>query len=128
MLFVIIYVDDIIVGGDYNIYKKVAKEVKQNLKCLWFVNCHSFLVFKWFKKKRIFLFLRPSMSKKCWKGLVWRILNQLQLPVATSCHLSKDNGFSRVDQKLCRSMIWGLVYLTTSRPCIMHVLCLGVKF
>ena len=44
------------------------------------------------------------------------------------CKLSKDDESKEVDQKLYRSMIGSLLYVTTSRPDVMQVVGLGVRF
>jgi hypothetical protein len=42
-------------------------------------------------------------------------------PMVTGCKLSKDDDSPNVDQSSYRSMIGSLLYITTSRPDIMHV-------
>ena len=42
-------------------------------------------------------------------------------PMVTGCKLSKDDDSPGVDQSSYRSMIGSLLYITTSRPNIMHV-------
>jgi hypothetical protein len=42
-------------------------------------------------------------------------------PMVTGCKLSKDDDSPDVDQSSYRSMIGSLLYITTSRPDIMHV-------
>ena len=41
-------------------------------------------------------------------------------PMIIGCKLSKDDEFKEVDQRLYRSMIASLLYVTTSRPDIMQ--------
>ena len=40
-------------------------------------------------------------------------------PMITGCKLCVDDGSTDIDQRLYRSMIGSLLYLTTSRPDIM---------
>jgi hypothetical protein len=42
-------------------------------------------------------------------------------PMVTGCKLSKDDDSPDVDQSSYRSMIGSLLYITASRPDIMHV-------
>jgi hypothetical protein len=42
-------------------------------------------------------------------------------PMVTGCKLSKDDNSPDVDQSSYRSMIGSLLYITASRPDIMHV-------
>ena len=49
-------------------------------------------------------------------------------PMVTSCRLSKDDTSPDVDQKLYRSMIGSLLYVTTSIPDVMHAVGLVGRF
>ena len=49
-------------------------------------------------------------------------------PMSTSIHLDKDETSKEVDQKLYRSMIGSLLYLTASRPDIMMSVCICARF
>ena len=49
-------------------------------------------------------------------------------PMTTGCKLSKDDESKEVDQKLYRSMIGNLLYVTTSRPDVMHAVGLVARF
>ena len=42
-------------------------------------------------------------------------------PMITGCKLSKDDTSPAIDQKSYRSMIGSLLYVTASRPDVMHV-------
>ncbi|XP_014511644.1 uncharacterized protein LOC106770343 [Vigna radiata var. radiata] len=49
-------------------------------------------------------------------------------PMATNCYLDLDETGKSVNQKLYRCMIGSLLYLTVSRPDIMHSVCLCARF
>ncbi|GAV57073.1 hypothetical protein CFOL_v3_00611 [Cephalotus follicularis] len=49
-------------------------------------------------------------------------------PMSTSTKLDKDEQDKHVDQKLYRSMIGSLLYLTASRPDILFSVCLCARF
>jgi len=49
-------------------------------------------------------------------------------PMATNCYLDTDETCSAVDQTKYRGMIGSLLYLTTSRPDIMHNVCVCARF
>jgi len=49
-------------------------------------------------------------------------------PMSTTIHLDRDENGKNVDQKLYRSMIGSLLYLTASRPDIMMSVCLCARF
>ena len=48
--------------------------------------------------------------------------------MATNGHLDLDEGGNPVDQKLCRSMIGSLLYLTVSRSDIVFSVCICARF
>jgi hypothetical protein len=52
----------------------------------------------------------------------------IKTPMPTYGHLDLDEGGKPVDQKLYRSMIGSLLYLTTSRPDIMFSVCMCARF
>ena len=52
----------------------------------------------------------------------------IKTPMATNGHLDLDEGGNTVDQKLYRSMIGSLLYLTASMPDIMFSVCMCARF
>jgi hypothetical protein len=52
----------------------------------------------------------------------------IKTPMPTNGHLDLDEGGKSVDQKLYRSMIGSLLYLTASRPNIMFSVCMCARF
>jgi len=48
--------------------------------------------------------------------------------MSTNCYLSADEAGTTVDQTKYRGLIDSLLYLTTSRPDIMFVVCLCARF
>jgi hypothetical protein len=52
----------------------------------------------------------------------------IKTPMPTNGHLDLDEGGKSVDQKLYRSMISSLLYLTASRPDIMFSVCICARF
>jgi hypothetical protein len=52
----------------------------------------------------------------------------IKTPMPTNGHLDLDEGGKSVDQKLHRSMIGSLLYLTASRPDIMFSVCMCSRF
>lgn len=51
-----------------------------------------------------------------------------KIPMSTTCKLEKDVDGILVDQRLYRSMIGSLLYLTSSRPDIILSVCLCARF
>jgi hypothetical protein len=52
----------------------------------------------------------------------------IKTPIPTNAHLHLDEGGKSADQKLYRSMIGSLLYLTASRPDIMFSVCMCARF
>ncbi len=52
----------------------------------------------------------------------------ISTPMITGCKLSKDDESPDVDQKLYRSMIGSLLYVTASRPDVMHAVGIVGRF
>jgi hypothetical protein len=52
----------------------------------------------------------------------------IKTPMATNGHLNLDEGGTMVDQKLYRSIIGSLLYITTSRPDVMFSVCMCARF
>jgi hypothetical protein len=51
-----------------------------------------------------------------------------KIPVATNIRLGKDEAGKSVDISLYRAIIGSLLYLTASRPDIMHAVCLCARY
>jgi len=49
-------------------------------------------------------------------------------PMSTNCYLEADEAGLEVNQTMYRGLIGSLLYLTTSRPDIMFVVCLCARF
>ncbi|GLJ05329.1 hypothetical protein SUGI_0016200 [Cryptomeria japonica] len=49
-------------------------------------------------------------------------------PMVTGCKLSKNDESPKANQSLYRSMVGGLLYLTQTRPHIMHVVCMAARY
>ena len=52
----------------------------------------------------------------------------ISTPMITGCKLRKDDESKEVDQKMYRSMIGSLLYVTASRPDVMQVVGLVERF
>jgi hypothetical protein len=66
ILLIEVYVDDIIFGSDDDrLSQNLQKTCRMNLKCRYLENYPSFWDFRYVKATKEFLFLKPSISKKC---------------------------------------------------------------
>ena len=52
----------------------------------------------------------------------------ISTPIGTNDNLDSDASGNMVDQKLYRSMIGSLLYVTTSRPDVMFSVCMCARF
>jgi hypothetical protein len=52
----------------------------------------------------------------------------IKTPMTTNGHLDLDEGGTMVDQKLFRSIIGSLLYITASRPDVMFSVCMCARF
>ena len=52
----------------------------------------------------------------------------ISTPMGTSGHLDLDTSGNMVDQKMYRSMIGSLLYVTASRPDVMFSVCMCARF
>jgi hypothetical protein len=72
------------------------------------------------KKPRNFYFsnqVYQRNAKEVWNGIL-----------QTSCKLSKDDDSNSIDQRKYRLMIGNLLYVTTSRPNVMHAVGQVARF
>ena len=87
-----------------------------------------------------FLFLQVKQSKEgiliCQSKYCKEILKKFEMeackvtatPMSTNCYLEVDEAGREVNQTMYRGLIGSLLYLTTSRPNIMFVVCLCARF
>ena len=52
----------------------------------------------------------------------------ISTPMGTNDNLDSDASGNMVDQKMCRSMIRSLLYVTASRPDVMFSVCMCARF
>lgn len=101
---------------------------KKSLKCLWLEKWICFLVYNLVKKMMVSLLHNKSMLNKCSRSLEWKILNWYVLLLLLVVSWEKDVESPKIDESKYRSMIGRLLYLTATRPNIMHVVCLVDRF
>lgn len=128
LLIVVVYVDDIIFGVKYQACKIFAKDIQKEFEMLMIGQLSFFLCLQVAQlDDGIFI-----SQEKYVKEILKKFGMENSKPVGTSmvigCHLSKDDESLEVDQTLYRSMIGGLLYLTTSRPNIMHAICMVARY
>ncbi|GJZ56929.1 uncharacterized mitochondrial protein-like protein [Tanacetum coccineum] len=129
-------VDEIIVYGcadDLNIVYKVEKALYglHQAPRAWYETLSTYLLDNGFQsddivfgstKKVLCTEFKKLMHKK------FQMSSMASTPMETSKPLMKDGNAKDVDVQLYRSMIGSLMYLTSSRPDIMFVVCACARF
>ncbi|BBH07107.1 Leucine-rich repeat protein kinase family protein [Prunus dulcis] len=102
-----VYVDDIVFGSTSDILSKNSMRSNNSMEACSYLKQSM-----------------PKLSVQIWYG-IWKPIRN---PMSTSTKLSKDSHGKSVDQKLYRSMIGNLLYLTASRPDISLSVGLCARF
>ncbi|XP_022638420.1 uncharacterized protein LOC111241944 [Vigna radiata var. radiata] len=128
-LYVQIYIDDIIFGStNYALCKEFSKTMQEEFEISMMGELTYFLGLQ-VKQSENGIFIHQS--KYCNDLLKkYKMLDckEAETPMATNCYLDLDENDNVVDQKLYRGMTEPLLYLTASRPDIMHNVCLCARF
>ncbi|XP_014524390.1 uncharacterized protein LOC106780609 [Vigna radiata var. radiata] len=128
-LYVQIFVDDIIFGStNHALCKEFSKTMQDEFEMSMMGEMTYFLGLQVRQAKNgIFI----NQSKYCTDLLKkFKMLDykEAATPIATNCYLDLDEASKDVDQKMYRGMIEYLLYLTTSKPDIMHHVRLCARF
>src|SRR6187455_2835609 len=124
-----IYVDDIIFGSTNELFceefgKMMSKEFEMSM-----IGELSFFLGLQIKQLKDGIFISQSKYlKDMLKKFGLENAKPIKTPMATNVHLDLDEGGTMVDQKLYRSIIGSLLYITASRPDIMFSVCICARF
>ena len=116
------HVDDIMFGSNkYELAKGFAEEMKSKFEMSMIGELTFYLGLQIQQNNtRIFIsqekYLREMLKR--FRIEDWKLVST---PMITGCKICADDGTTNVDQRLYKSMIGSLLYLTTSRPDIMLV-------
>jgi len=129
LLFIQIYVDDIIFGSTNTLLcKEFSKNMQDEFEMSMMGELHFFLGLQ-IKQGKHGLFIHQSKYyTKLLKNFHMETCKESSTPMATNCYLDTDETGFVVDQTKYRGMIGSLLYLTASRPDIMHNVCVCAKF
>lgn len=125
LLFVQIYVDDIIFGSiNLSLCKEFSTNMQQEFEMSMIGELTFFLGLQ-IKQVKHGIFIHQA--KYCAE-----LLNKFSMdsckksstPMTTNCYLDVDEGDKCIDQTKYRGMIGSLLYLTANRSDIMHSVCL----
>jgi hypothetical protein len=123
-----IYVDDMIFGSTNPTMCKefgdmMAKEFEMSM-----VGELFFLGFQVKQLKEGIFIHQEKYTRDILKKFQMGDYKLIKTPMPTNGHLDLDEGGKSVDQKLYRSMIGSLLYLTAFRPDIMFSVCMCTYF
>jgi len=124
-----IYVDDIIFGST-NAYlcKEFSKLIQDEFEMSMMGELKFFLGIQINQCKDGVYVHQTKYTRKLLKKFKLEDCKLMNTPMHPTCTLSKEDTWSKVDQKLYRGMIGSLFYLTTSRPDILFSVCLCARF
>ncbi|KAK6139936.1 hypothetical protein DH2020_026312 [Rehmannia glutinosa] len=128
-LLVQIYVDDIIFGAtNESLCKKFSKLMQGEFEMSIFGELNFFLDFKLSDAKEGIYISQSKYTKELFKKFGIEEGRTVSTPMATNIKIDKDEKGKSLDESKYRGMIGSLLYLTASRPDIIHVVCLCARF
>ena len=129
-LFVLqIYVDDIIFGSTNQEYcEEFAKMMANEFEMSMLGELNYFLGLQIKQMKNGIFVSQGKYIKDMLKKFNLEDAKQISTPMGTNGNLDSDASGNMVDQKLYRSMIGSLLYVTASRPDVMFSVCLCARF
>ncbi|GKD59384.1 retrovirus-related pol polyprotein from transposon TNT 1-94, partial [Tanacetum coccineum] len=123
ILLVQIYIDDIIFGStNPKLSKRFEKLMHINLEMSMMGELKFFLGIQIHQSPHGIFINQAKYSQKIFKKHSMTSCDSIGTPMATK-HLDVDMGGTPVDQTKYHSMVIALMYLTTSRPDIVHATC-----
>ncbi|KAK6148391.1 hypothetical protein DH2020_019303 [Rehmannia glutinosa] len=128
-LLVQIYVDDIIfVATNESLCKKFSKLMQDEFEMSMMGELNFFLGLQIKKCQECFYIHIQKCTKELLKKFDIEEGRTVSTPMATNVKIDKDEKGKPVDEFKYRGMIGSLLYLTTSRPDILHAICLCARF
>jgi len=124
-----IYVDDIIFGATNNaLCEEFSKLMQGEFEMSMMGELNFFLGLQIKQSKEGIFINQAKYTKELLKKFGLEDAKSYDTPMSTTTKLDKDEKGKSFDQKLYRSMIGSLLYLTASRPDIMFSVCLCARF
>jgi hypothetical protein len=121
LLIVLVYVDDIIFGSNNaSLVKWFASSMQSKFEMSMIGELPFFLGLQITQRSEGIFISQEKNLREMLKRFQMEDSKPMSTPMVTGCKLSKDGDSPDVDQSSYRSMIVSLLYITTSRPDIMH--------
>ncbi|KAK6161993.1 hypothetical protein DH2020_001834 [Rehmannia glutinosa] len=128
-LLVQIYVDDIIFGAtNDSLCKKFSKLMQGEFEMSMMEELNFFLGLQIKQCQEGIYISQSKYTKELLKKFGIEEGRTVSTPMATNVKIDKDEKGKSVDESKYRGMIGSLLYLTASRPDILHVVCLCARF
>nr|GEY93750.1 retrovirus-related Pol polyprotein from transposon TNT 1-94 [Tanacetum cinerariifolium] len=128
ILLVKIYVDDIIFGStNLNLLKRFEKLMHIKFEMSMMVELKFFLRFQIYQYPRGIFINQAKYAQEILKKHGMTSYDSIGTLMATK-HLDADLSGTPVDQMKYRSKVGALMYLTASRPDIMHAICYCARY
>ena len=129
ILIVQMYVDDIVFGStDPKLVNKFVKTMTEEFEMSMVGELNYFLGLQITQSSTGIFISQSTYAKNLIKRFDMQTCKTAYTPMSKASKLSKDEGGHAVDQKLNRSMIGSLMYLTASRPDLCHSVCLCAHY
>ncbi|KAK6150822.1 hypothetical protein DH2020_015754 [Rehmannia glutinosa] len=128
-LLVQIYVDDIIFGAtNESLCKKFSKLMQGEFEMSMMGELNFFLGLQIKQCQEGIYISQSKYTKELLKKFGIEEGRTVSTPMATNVKIDKDEKGKSVDESKYRGMIGSLIYITASRPDILHVVCLCARF
>jgi hypothetical protein len=122
LLIILVYVDDIIFGCNKDsLVQWFASAMESEFEMSMIGELSFFLGLQITQRPEGMFISQEKYLREMLKRFQMEDSKPVGTPMVTGCKLRKDDDSPDVDQSSYRSMIGSLLYITTSRPDIMHV-------
>jgi FtsZ-binding cell division protein ZapB len=129
LLVVLVYVDDITFGcTNHSSVQWFANAMKSEFEMSMFGELSYFLGLQITQNDEGLFLSQEKYLKEMLKRFQMEDASPVSTPMVCGCKLSKDDTTPEVDQRLYRSMIGSLLYITITRPDIMHAVGMVGRF
>nr|GEU61812.1 hypothetical protein [Tanacetum cinerariifolium] len=129
LIIVQIYVNDIIFGSIcQDMFDDFSQIMHDDFKISMMCELNFFLIVQIKQMEDDIFFNQSKYIKEILKKFSLEDSKPMKTPMSTDAKLAKDKECESVDSTKYRRMIGSLLYLMTSRPDIMFIFCLCVRF
>lgn len=129
MIIIEVYIDDVIFGSDDDkLSQNFSKDMHKEFEVSLLGELRFFLGLQISQQVDGIFISQSKYIKEMLKRFQMKDCKPVSTPMITGCRLRKDDTSLKVDQKFYRSMIGSLLYATTSRPDVLHVVGLVGRF